>query len=238
MPPVRLSRPPLLKTAAELRMPVQTASQWLTRFPSVLAAPRGDKRPIMLVPGYMAGDGYMRPLALYLHALGYRARGWGLGRNQGDVDHYVPLVAERLADLMRERPQDSAYTLVGWSLGGCIAREVARLAPDTVREVITFGTPLSGGPKYTAPGRIYANRKGIDLDLFEEDIHQRNSQGLKQPLTAIYSRGDGIVEWRASLDYYNRHTRHVQVRGTHLGLGYNPAVWRIIAERLAANPLR
>jgi predicted esterase YcpF (UPF0227 family) len=125
-------------------------------------------------------------------------------------------------------------TLIGWSLGGVLTREVARLFPDVVQEVLTLGTPIVGGPKFTSVGKRYAKRNNIDLDEFELDVHQRNSIGLTQPVTSIYSKSDGVVAWQASVDIYNHQATNIEVNGSHMGLGVNPKVWLTIADVLGS----
>ncbi len=172
----------------------------------------------------------MQPLAVFLRRLGYRAKPWRLGRNHGDVEDLVAQLREEVAELASSAA--APVTLIGWSLGGVIVRETARLAPDEVREVITMGSPIVGGPKYTAVGGYYARRFGIDLDAFEKDVDARNRLGLTQPVTSIYSKADGVVDWRASIDTYNPHARNVEVSGSHFSLGLNVQAWRVIADTL------
>jgi pimeloyl-ACP methyl ester carboxylesterase len=225
------SPPSRLSTALEIR----AAGEWLGLLPRLHRlrnAPRGDGRPVMLLPGYRASERSMRPLRRFLDALGYDTYDWGIGRNVGDVRGNTDHVGERVKELTAAL-DDSPVTLIGWSLGGVVAREVARLYEPEVREVITLGTPIIGGPKYTFVGRRYASRYGLDLDRFEREVHARNSAGVRQPVTSIYSKTDGIVGWRASVDVYNCQARNIEVRGSHLGLGVNPAVWRHIADTLA-----
>jgi hypothetical protein len=111
-------------------------------------------------------------------------------------------------------------------------REVARISPTAVAEVITMGTPVVGGPKYTQVAELFARRENIDLEELEREIHHRNLQRIECPLTCIYSRSDGVVAWQASIDSYNPQARNVRVAGSHLGMGFNPLVWRIIARTL------
>jgi hypothetical protein len=89
-----------------------------------------------------------------------------------------------------------------------------------------------GGPKFTTVGKRYAKGNNIDLEEFELDVHQRNSIGLTQPVTSIYSKSDGVVGWQASVDIYNQHAINIEVNGSHMGLGVNPKVWLTIAEVL------
>ncbi len=116
-------------------------------------------------------------------------------------------------------------TLIGWSLGGVIARETARAYPHLVREIITMGSPIIGGPTYTALAQRFAGR---DFDAIEREIHARNLKGLTQPLTVIYSDRDGIVGPDIAVDIYNSQARNIEVGSTHLGLGINP---RVLADR-------
>lgn len=198
---------------------------------SLLGQPRGDGRPIVLMPGFLADVRSMWPLREYLNYLGYEARGWGLGRNEGNPEAIADRFLGRI-DQLERGPR--GLTLIGWSLGGVVARIVAMERPDVVREVITLGTPVEGGPKYTTAGSYYARKNGLDLDAFEQHVHQQNARGLDVPLTIIYSRTDAVVSWRAAIDRYNPQAKHIEVPGSHVGLGFNPKVWRIIAKTLSA----
>ena len=197
--------------------------------PLLASQPRGDGRRVVVMPGFGADDASTWPLRQYLNALGYRAYGWGIGRNGGDPEGDAIRVGERVDEL---HARDEPVTLIGWSLGGVVARLIARNQTHQVREVITLGTPVEGGPKYTSVGSIFAASKGIDLDQFEHHVHRINSEGLSTPLTVIYSRSDAIVGWQAAIDRYNAHARHVEVPSSHIGLGVNPIVWRVIARTL------
>ena len=143
----------------------------------------------ILVPGYMADDYSMWPLGKFLQHLGYNVFYPDMGRNRGNVDNDIPILGQRIGDIYVEL-DNKQVTVLGWSLGGVLAREVARLFPEYVREVITFGTPIVGGPKYTFPGKRYARAKNLDLDEFEKEVHERNSIGFEQPVTSIYSKTD------------------------------------------------
>ena len=224
--------PGRLATFLELRAPLDWATI-LLRAPQLLRAPRGDGRPVMLLPGYGTDETSMRPLGRYLRFLKYDVYDWGLGRNRGDVDRYVNLVGKRTAAI-HDDLDGAPLTLVGWSLGGVIARETARLYEPYVREVITLGTPIIGGPKYTAAANRFAESASIDLDEFEKEVHDRNLIGIRQPVTSIYSKLDGVVNWRASIDIYNKQARNIQVNSSHFGIGANGRVWRLIADILGA----
>ncbi len=229
--PTGLRPPNRLAQFSELALPLDFVGfgiQW----PRVVTAPKGDGRPVFLIPGYGGSELSMRPLKSFLNRINYDVFDWGLGRNQGSVDRDI----ERFTAVAKDQYEANdrqPLTLIGWSLGGIIAREVARLSPDMVREVITMGTPIIGGPKYTSPGQRYAKSAQINLDQFELEVHQRNSIGFDQPLTVLYSNRDGIVGPDIARDIYNPQARNIRVDGGHLGLGFNPKVWRIIADTLA-----
>jgi hypothetical protein len=226
-----LEPPAPLLGLLEARAPLEGLSLLVT-WPWLAFMPRGDGRPLMLAPGYGASDASMYPLFRFLAWLGYDVRHWGLGRNRGKVVQYVRALTERVRDL-QSAADGAPVTLIGWSLGGVIVREVARDHPDLVREVITLGTPVVGGPKYTRVGALFVKRESVDLDRLEQEIHARNLRPIACPLTCIYSKTDGIVAWRATIDEYNPHARNVHVPGSHLGLAFNPLVWRVIARTLA-----
>lgn len=202
----------------------------LLGFPGLSRQPRGDGRPVLVLPGYGAGDGSTAIIKAYLRWLGYSARGWRLGRNSGNVAGLLPRISKRLASLARR--SDGPVTLIGWSMGGYLARELARERPDLVRRVITLGTPVIGGPKYTLVAHAY-RRKGIDMEAIAADVDLRNQTLLLTPVTAIYSRFDAIVAWQACIDPHSTSVEHVEVRTTHFGLGFSPEVFKIIAQRLA-----
>jgi pimeloyl-ACP methyl ester carboxylesterase len=202
----------------------------LLGFPGLARQPRGDGRSVLVLPAYGAGDGSTAILKAYLRWLGYSARGWRLGRNSGNVAGLLPRILKRLASLARR--SDGPVTLIGWSMGGYFARELARERPDLVRRVITLGTPVIGGPKYTVVAQAY-RRKGIDIDAIAAEIDSRNQTLLLTPVTAIYSRIDAIVAWQACIDPHGTSVEHVEVRTTHLGFGFSPEVFKIIAQRLA-----
>lgn len=202
----------------------------LLRFPSLALQPRGNGEPVLVFPGYGAGDGSTIILKGYLRLLGYRARGWGLGKNHGAVIDSLPRLLRRLGNLSRRSKQKVA--IVGWSFGGYLARELARERPDLVRLVITLGTPVIGGPKYTIAAESYRKR-GIDIEAIAAEVEQRNRiANLEVPVVAIYSREDGVVAWQACIDRHTPNVEHVEVKSTHLGFGFSADVYKVIAQRL------
>ena len=170
----------------------------------------------------------MAPIRAYLRHLDHDCRGWGRGVNRGDVEGDVTALVpqvERLADEEGRR-----VALVGWSLGGLIARELAREAPDAVAGVVTFGTPVIGGPAYTIGARNHSTEdKERIIGLLEE---RDRENPIEAPITAIFTKRDGIVNWPACIDRTSPNVRHVEVRSPHLGLGIDPDVWLAVAQAL------
>jgi pimeloyl-ACP methyl ester carboxylesterase len=199
--------------------------------PSLASGPRGTGQPVLVLPGFGTSDRATWPIRRYLRFLGYDVRGWGLGRNTGNVGRLLP----RVLRIVETRVTETGMPLriVGWSLGGTIGREVARERPDLVSQVITLGSPVVGGPKYTASAPAY-RRRGYNVDEIENVVAARDEKPLQVPVVAIYSRRDGIVAWEACLDRVNPRTRHVEVRARHLTMGLNPESLRILADSLAA----
>ena len=225
--PTGLKPPSRLAQLGELALPLEMLRYGLGGH-HLIGAPRGDGRPVVLLPGYGASELSMRPLEAWLRHLGCHVRDWGMGRNEGRVARDVERFAAQAAEWVQA--DGAPLTLIGWSLGGVIARETARTYQQLVREIITLGTPIIGGPNYTALARRFAGR---DFDAIEREIHARNLKGLSQPLTVIYSDRDGIVGPDIAIDIYNPQARNLKVDATHLGLGIHPRVWRIIADTLA-----
>ena len=223
-------RPPrLLASAFEGLTALEFARLAFLR-PALGRLPRGDGGPVLLFPGFSADDASTLALRLVLRRLGHDARGWGLGRNVGDVPSRIEVVAELVEAEARRCGRPVA--LVGWSLGGYLAREAARERPEAVRRVVTLGSPVAGGPKYTRLAAFYRAR-GADLDGIEAEVRAREAVPLRVPVTALYSRLDGIVSWRACVDETEALTENLEVRTTHFGFGFSTDVFRIVAERLA-----
>jgi hypothetical protein len=224
-----LEPPPLSGLIREIRGFLELP-RLLLRFRDLARQPRGHGEPILVLPGYGAGDGSTLILKSYLRLLGYHVRGWGLGRNSGDVPDLFPRVLKRISSFAHRTHQQ--VRLIGWSLGGYLAREAARECPDLIHRVITLGTPVIGGPKYTVVARRF-QRRGIDMAAIEAEIELRNQISLCTPVTAIYSRTDAVVAWEACIDQNDTYVEHVEVLTTHVGLGFSPEVYKIIAQRLA-----
>ncbi|MGZ8744236.1 MAG: esterase/lipase family protein [Nocardioides sp.] len=205
------------------------AARLAAAVPRLFGAPRGDGHTVVDIPGWKAPELSGAPMRGYLRALGYDARGWGFGTNTGDPRRDVVRLTRRVLELVEDG--GSPLSLVGWSLGGVIAREVARRHPEAVRRVITYGTPVVGGPRFTAVARAY----GPEADGAARAVAERlDAQSpIQVPLTVVFTRRDGIVAWEACIDRLSPYVEHVEVSSTHIGMGIDPDVWRLVAERLA-----
>lgn len=200
------------------------------RTPSLLfRTKRGTKQPVLFLPGLKAGDASNAPMRSFLKQKNFKAYGWGLGTNNGDVQGQLPAVIARAEELFDRSEEPIA--LVGWSLGGVIAREVARERPELISQVITYGTPVVGGPLYTSVSGVYSPAERL---LIAERIAERNQIPIDVPITAMYSKRDGIVAWRACIDDFSPDITMIEITSTHVGMGIDPDVWQIVSERLAA----
>ena len=190
--------------AREARAAPELASFAVAALPLVAVSPRGDGHAVLVLPGFGGADPSTAPLRWLINRLGYRSLGWGLGPNRGFGRH----VSDGLDELLAAAGASGPVSLVGWSLGGVHAIELARRRPDAVRSIITLGSPLV----------------------------RRRPPPATIPTTSIYSRTDAIVSWRRSLLTSRPNHENVEVPGSHLGLGHNPAVALIVADRLAQEP--
>lgn len=193
---------------------------------------QGDGHPVLVLPGFLTRSWSTRPLRKFIGGLGYRAHRWKLGYNTG--------YSQRLHSGMRDRINELAdrygtpVSLVGWSLGGVFARELAREMPVVVRQVITMGSPFRCGPESSHVNHMF--------DLFSEVPYRELPPGMMRemtkpppvPTTALYTRGDGIVAWQGTVEISERKdVQNIHVGGAHVGLGFNPRSWWVIADRLA-----
>ena len=224
-------QPPSLRHFALEPLTFIELPRLLAAAPQLARQRRGNGDPVLVLPGYGTSNASTVLLRSYLSWLGYSVYGWRQGRNRGDIVALFPHVRDEVQQLqhLHRRP----VHLIGWSLGGVLARELAREHPDSVQQVITMGSPIIGGPKYTSLARL-AQREGVDLDEIERMIAAREAVAIQVPVTSIYSRRDGIVGCRASIDHHTPNARHFEVNTTHLGFGQSPEVFKLLAARLRA----
>jgi len=204
---------------------------FLASLPLGPALPSGDGHPVLVLPGLLAGDGSTTALRGVLRRLGYDVHGWQLGRNVGPTTKVVRGLDRRLQELTERHGR--GVSIVGWSLGGIFARTLARRSPHLVRQVVTLGSPFRlarpGQSRASAAFERFSHLHAEHLSLPLEG----GAAPLPVPATSVYSRYDGIVAWRACLDTPGPLTENVEVYGSHLGLGHNPAVIWAVTDRLA-----
>ena len=230
-PAGRLRPPSLALLLAEARGLLEfNASVALA--PVLMRAPKGDGHPVLVMPGFLASDLSTAPLRRFIRHLGYDTRAWNLGRNLGGVFAMRPKLRGLLADIHGETGRK--VSLIGWSLGGIYARDLALHAPEMVRSVITLGSPFAGDVTATNARRLYEQLSGEHVGVGNESDIAALAGDLGLPATSIYTRGDGVVNWRTCLLQPNDHAENIEViLASHLGLGVNAAALWAIADRLA-----
>ena len=188
------------------------------------------KRSVMVIPGFLGDDRGNAPLIRFLRDLGYITTGWGQGRNLGPTSFNSESLRNALEVLAAAG--DGKLTLVGHSLGGIYAREIARMDPTTVHQVITLGSPFGKGHRQASHASRMYQRLNPDADPRDDDDSLSTPPPV--PTTAIYTRGDGVVNWRTSMqDGDHPHVHNIEVLGSHIGLNLNAAVWYWVAKKLA-----
>jgi pimeloyl-ACP methyl ester carboxylesterase len=193
-------------------------------------SPSGDGHPVMVLPGFMGGDGYNAAFRRFLAKRNYAVHGWGLGRNLGPREGVLEGLEERILTISEH--YQGPISLVGHSLGGIFAREIARRFPERIRQVISLGSPFGEGRMSASiPARLFVALNPLEELPIEQDVLP---VAPPVPTTAIYSRGDGIVNWQTTVQV-NGHedTQSIRVRGSHCGMTLNPTIWFLVAERLA-----
>lgn len=226
-----IQAPPLRLLLLELRV-LAEAPSFFIRSSVLRGLPRGNGAPVIVIPGFGAADLDTASLRRALRKLGHSVYGWGQGRNLG----MRPAIRNALADQLKRLHQrhGQPVSLIGWSLGGVFAREMARHNPQHVRRVFTLGSPFNGRPDANNMMALFrlANRgRKVNLDWAG---FQKRRTPPPVPCTAIYTRSDGIVAWPCCLEDPAPNTENIEVHGSHFGLAHNPEVLRLIAERLAA----
>ena len=204
----------------------------LPAWPLLRKAPRGDGHSVMVFPGLSANDASTLPLRRYLKSLGYQTWGWEQGLNRGPRDGVLQNTRNHLQRTFDRTGQK--VSLIGWSLGGIYARELAKEMPGLVRGVITLGTPFAGTYQATNAWKLYELASGHKVAREADNYDLPCAPPV--PTSSIYSRSDGIVAWQASVqrpELQQPQTENIEVLASHIGLGVNPSTWWAVADRLA-----
>jgi pimeloyl-ACP methyl ester carboxylesterase len=216
-------------TGLEGRWMMEMASHYASRR-WLRKLPKGDGHTVIVFPGFMTSEVSTRQMRSLLKHLGYDVRDWGMGRNvrfNAEVEEAMRAMVAKTA-----KEVGAKVSLVGWSLGGVFAREIARAMPENVRSVITLGSPITGA-RHAALARpifeLLNGRPDPDLEARIDDMHV----APPVPTTVVYSKTDGIVHWHGALQEEGDQAENIRVPASHLGMGSNPLVMNILADRLS-----
>jgi pimeloyl-ACP methyl ester carboxylesterase len=184
---------------------------------------------VLVFPGLSANDVSTIPMRNYLRDRGYAPHPWNFGFNFGPRHGVMRGCVEHVRELHEKHGRK--VSLVGWSLGGLYAREIAKLVPELTRCVVTLGTPFTGHPKATNAWRLY---EWISKDKVDDPQMQAQLRQVPPvPTTSIYSKTDGIVAWQCSINQPGPQAENIEIHASHFGLGLNPAALYAVADRLA-----
>jgi pimeloyl-ACP methyl ester carboxylesterase len=204
---------------------------YLATRPLAQRLPKGDGHPVLVLPGLLADDVSTAALRSTLRRLDYRVHGWGLGRNIGPTALCVNGLRDKL-DYLHGRYR-RPVTIIGWSLGGIFARDLARTSPSRVRQVITLGSPFRlTSYDQTRAARVFDRYSHLHVEQRTLPLEPEGVP-LPVPATSIYSHYDGIVHWQACLNAPGERCENIAVTASHLGLGHHPAALWAVADRLA-----
>ncbi len=203
-----------------------------------LGVPRGDGSPVVVVPGFLASDIYLQEMRFWLLRVGYRPYTSSIGRNADCLD----VLDTRLGQTIDKAYQQTGRKvhLIGHSLGGLLSLAAAVRWPEKVASVITMGSPFRGIRSH--PLVMQASDRVRDVvqrqpGCFSGECNCSTSQALRRPpaptvpVSAIYTKSDGVVDWHYCIT--DNPANNFEVRGTHIGLAFNPAVYRLIGQQLA-----
>lgn len=191
----------------------------------------GDGHPVLVIPGFMASGKSTAHLRTFLRQVGYHVYDWGLGRNFGHLKNLDQLL-EKMEKIHTKH--NRKITLIGWSLGGVFARHLVHQKSEWVRQIITLGSPFSN---LTAPNNaswLYdLIHRDAPISTLNKDWLETLPKPVPVPSTAIYSKQDGIVPWQACIECVeNERAQNIEIKGSHIGLGVNPDVFKVIYDRL------
>jgi len=228
----RYQRPNSALLMTELPRALGELTAFAHAAPFLQTLPRGDGHRVLVVPGFMGDDRSTAPLRWFLGGRGYRPMPWRLGRNLGPTDAIIDGMDALLG---RFATTAQRISIVGWSLGGIFARELARSHADVVRSVITLGSPFqlhAGERNLTNAGEAYDAVSVMHSARAGRYVPREGRPPMPVPTTNIYTRADGVVPWQSCVDIDGDHSENIEIPGSHAGLGHNPVALALIADRL------
>jgi triacylglycerol lipase len=235
-------RPGALDILGELRAPLEVLAFPFRALRHPWPRPKtGDEKTVMLIPGFMAGDITLAPLARFCRWLGHRAEFCGIWSNARCPRATLDRLATRIRELSER--DEAPVVVIGQSLGGVYARELAWRDPERIERVITLGAPINA-PRDSCHRAVRAladsvavirgRREGCLTESCSCGLELSRRRAQPVPVTVVYSRSDGIVHWSSCIDQTNSGMiEHTEVMTSHVGMALSPDVFRIIADRLA-----
>lgn len=223
-----INSPPLKLQLRELLsgMYLQDLMQWK----SIPLPKTVNPKTVLIIPGFGCGDLTVLPLKTFLRSHGHHTYSWGLGVNHSRMEKLLDPLMSRIKDLCDKHGKP--VTLIGWSLGGIFARELVRDQPKHISSILTMGSPVIVGPRATALKRL-SKLFGWDPEQIERDMLKRFDRPIERPITAIYSKLDGIVSWQACIDNWSPDVQHHEVSASHIGMSISKEVYQVISHSMA-----
>ena len=223
--------PPNILALAEAPRALGELAAFYALRPAMSLLPRGDGHGVLVLPGFMASDTSTAPMRRLLSDLGYEVVGWELGRNLQINNERIAAMSDCVVKLYRQTGRK--ISIVGWSLGGMLARELAKLHPDMVRQVISLGSPLTSERGVSNATYLFEAINGKVPDIRRDAGLGKIETPPPVPSTSVYTKTDGVVAWRGSIQPEGKTRENVEVYASHCGLGVNPLVMVVVADRLA-----
>ena len=225
-----IQKPRFLYTLMEARVPLEIGAQILSYRFYEKNLPQGNGRPVIVIPGFGAGDFETKMLRQSLRRLGYRSVPWKMGRNMGTTSKnraHLRSELNRLLDVSGQK-----VSIVGWSLGGVFARELGRKFPEYVHSVVSMGTPFTGEHDANILHDIFNRISGTEFTADDLEAFNQRKEPPGVLSTSIFSKTDGVVSWQCSLEKESALTENIEVKSSHCGLVYNPLAVAALARAL------
>lgn len=230
----RAASPRRFDTLTEPHRAAIEHATYLHMIPSLVAAHAGEGcgHNVLVIPGLMTSDPSTTLLRHTLHLCRYRPHGWRQGLNIGPTRRIMSGIDDQIHRLTDA--EGGPVSVVGWSLGGLLAQDLAQRLPDHVERVVTLGSPVGLiDQSQSSVAALYRIFTPLHMPEYETEKWLARDRAITQPFTSIHSKSDGIVHWRASLIEEGPRAENVEIRGSHCGLGANAAAARVVLNRLA-----